>query len=272
MAKYSDSDLKTLLTQPGYWGYRKLSTDPWTKAFLANGASFSINPEITTVTSDDCGDLFDLVSNETAEITVDTFRVLDTQFLDDISGGLATTVVTAGTPVAGASQVVASGGWNYSKVILIENQMYDGSAPTITSVTGSVDGALVLNTDYFMVKLSEVGWGLYVIDSADVTTESQSITIVYGYTPAAVTKIYRGGIKTVTPMEMVFETINQDGDFVKLFFYKVNASGSFGHGFSPETAAEPVTASLTFTAKKDLNRVAGKQLMNYEFGGASVFA
>lgn len=271
MSKFTNADTDTLITNPGFWGYRKSSTDAWTKALLANGASYSVTPELTTVTADDVGDIFELVSNETAEITVDSFRLLDPKFIEDINSGLVTTVTTAGTPVSGASQVVASGSWNYNKVIFIENQMYDKSSPTVASVTGSVDGALVADTDYFMVKLEGAGWGLYIKDTATVTTENQGITIIYGYTPAATKKLYRGGIKSLTPMEMVFETIDQNGEYVKYFFYKTNISGSFGHGFAPENSAEPVTASLTFSCKKDTNRDEGKQLMHVEFGGTSVF-
>lgn len=114
--------------------------------------------------------------------------------------GLVTRTTQAGSLVTGASQVVASGKWLYDKFIELENQNNDLSKPTITSVTLGINGALVLNTDYFVVKDAGTGrWGIVVRDSTTVTTEAQSVTIVYNYTPAVAQVLSGGASKTATP-------------------------------------------------------------------------
>ena len=148
--------------------------------------------------------------------------------------------------------------------------MGDGSAPTITSVEGSVDGALTVDVDYFLVSLPEVGYGIYVIDSATVTTEAQDLDIVYNYTPSAQTILKRGGVKIITPIELAFQTVAEDGDYVQFFFYKAFTNGADGHSFSPENSAEPITMDLAFTAKKDSNRTVGDQLMRKVKGGTTL--
>jgi hypothetical protein len=153
---------------------------------------------------------------------------------------------------------------------LIENQNGDGSLPTINSVTGSVDGALVLDTDYFVTKLPEAGWAIYVVDSVSVTTESQDIVINVDYTPAAQTILKRGGVKVMTPIQLAFQTVDVNGDYVQFIFYKAFGNGADGHGFSPENSAESVTMDLVFTAKMDANRPGGDKLFRKVIGGASL--
>ncbi len=94
----------------------------------------------------------------------------------------------AWTIVNNFSQEVASGDWNYNKFIPLTNQNGDGSAITPDSVTAGTDGALVLDTDYFLTDVDGVK-GIMIIDSTTVTTEAQTITIVYDYTPNASEKI-----------------------------------------------------------------------------------
>jgi hypothetical protein len=108
-----------------------------------------------------------------------------------ISGGLMTAETVAGSEVTGASQVVASGSWEFDKVIILDGQMYDGSAPTVTSVTGSVDGAGTLADDYEIVKVAG-GWAIVPFDGSVFDTEAQNLTIVTTYTPAASVSVYSG--------------------------------------------------------------------------------
>lgn len=111
------------------------------------------------------------------EINWSTFAVIDS--------GLVNVSSVAGTPVTGQTQVVASGDWDYNQFIPLEHQMYDGSANTISTVVGSVDGALVSETDFFK-GYNDVGiYGIFIKNSVTVTTTAQSITITYNYTPAA---------------------------------------------------------------------------------------
>lgn len=268
---YTNADELTMLTQPGFFYYRAYGTaDAWNKAVFANGASYSPNLEKTPITWDDVGTVREEVSNETVEISLSSGRVLDFDFVYDVTGGLYDKVVVDGTPVAGAEQEVESGAWSFSNVILLENQNGDGSEPTINSVTLGTDGAIVADTDYFTVKLAEVGWGIYIVDSATVTTESQSVTINYDYTPAESVTLTRGGKKVISPIELAFQTVNEDGDYVQYFFYKCFTNGADGHGFSPENSAEPITMDLVWTAQKDTNRTDLDQLYSKKIGESSL--
>lgn len=273
MANFTNTDLDTLLAQPTFFGYRPYGSGaPFAKAVFANGASYTQNTEVTTISFDDVGDVQDQVANETATISISSGRVLDPEFIYDITGGLYTKTIIDGTPVVGATQNIASGAWLFDEIVLVENQNGDLTEPSMTSVTGSVDGALVDGTDYNMVFLPNVGWGIAIVDSATVTVEAQDIDLVYDYTPAGSTKLTRGGVKTITPIEIGFEVINDDGTYNQFIFYKCSSDGADGHGFGSENSAEPITMDLTFSAKKDTNRADGDQLNSKEFGvAASLF-
>jgi len=52
-------------------------------------------------------------------------------------------------------------------------------------VTGGTDGLLVADTDYFVGQNADGDTIITIIDSTTVTTEAQTMTVVYGYTPSA---------------------------------------------------------------------------------------
>ena len=265
MDKFTSADTATLLSQPGYFYYRGYGTsNPWTKAVFANGATYSQNLESAEIAFDDVGNVRDEVSNETSEISLSSGRVLDPEFLNDVTGGLYSKIDVPGTPVVGATQNVTL--FELESIILFDNQNGDLSEIAATSITGSVDGLLVENTDYDLVKLPEVGWGFAL---KGTVTLVQDLAIVYDYTPNASTILTRGGVKIVTPIEVLFQTTTEAGDYIQFIWYKVFSNGADGHNFSPELSAEPVTMDLTFTAKKDTNRPVGDQLMRKVFGGVS---
>ena len=261
---FTSSDVAKLLSNPGVFSYRaKGSTDAFTPAFFANGAAWAKTTEVATVAFDDVGDVQDLVNKETAELTVSSARVLDWDFISAVSGGLWVKSTTDGTPVTGHSQSVAAG-WAYNKFILLDKQNGDKTVKqTIASVTASTDGALVEKTDYDQVYLPEVGWGIVISSGGKVTILNQSITVVFGYTPAATEKITSGGVKSISALELRFETIGADGKAVDFDFYNCFPDGNIGHGFSPENSADPVTMDLKFTAKCDTSRAVGDQLCGF---------
>lgn len=270
MALFNDADKETLLAQPGYFFYRAYgSSGSWTKAVFANGAKYTPAVESTDIAFDDVGDVYSQVSKETCEIAISSGRVLDFDFIQDITGGLYTKEVVAGTPVTGATQTIPAG-WGYSQISLFAHQMGNGASPTVTSVVGSVDGALVAGTDYDVVKLPEVGWGIAVNDTTTVTTLAQSILVTYNYTPNSMVTLKRGGIKIMTPIEIAFQTVTSEGDYVQYFFYKCSSSGSDGHGFGQEGSASVITMDITFSAKQDKNRQVGDQLLSKVIGGTSL--
>lgn len=122
-----------------------------------------------------------------------------------LDSGLVSLTTVAGSLVSGATQLVVSGGWNFNQFIKIENQNGDGSAITVNSVTGATDGALVEDTDYYVTQNENGEYGIMIIDSVDVTTEGQNVTIDYDYTPSASKKLTfnESGNKTLKAMRLI---------------------------------------------------------------------
>lgn len=135
------------------------------------------------VKADDTNTVFKGFTPE-ARIEGEFLENADRDIIDLLIGG--TPSDTAASPVAGATQTLASGSWNYNNFYVIENQMGDGTAPTINSVTGGTDGALTDGDGYHLGKNESGQWGIYLGDAAsELTTESQNIVIDYDYTPNA---------------------------------------------------------------------------------------
>jgi len=111
----------------------------------------------------------------------------DRDTMNLLFGGTSANV--AGTPVAGATQTLTNGTWNVNITYAITNQMGDGTAPTINSVTGGTDGALTVNDDYDLIQDPISGeWKIVLQDIAsatNLTTIAQNIVIDYDYTPNA---------------------------------------------------------------------------------------
>lgn len=159
--------------------------------------------ENQAIVFDNVDDLKKFVNGKKVQVTFDLAEINLTN-LAKLDAGLISVTTVAGSIVNNAQQVVASGSWAYSTFIPLTYQNGDGTLPNIDSVTGSVDGALVLNTDYTITKVSGV-WGITVLDSTDVTTLAQSITIQSDYTPAASKKITfaDSGNKTLKAMRLI---------------------------------------------------------------------
>jgi hypothetical protein len=185
-------------------------------------------------------------------------------YLDNIaalSGGLATVTQNAGTLVSGASQVVSSGEWGYNDFIKIENQNGDGSAITVNSVSGATDGALVEETDFYVGQNDHDEWGIFIIDSATLTTESQDITINYDYTPNA-SKELNAGTSTLelTAKIVRFTHTDENGKKFELTIWSATPSGGFTITFPAATNDQVMTLPISLEGKPDTSRADGKQL------------
>ena len=107
---------------------------------------------------------------------------IDPDTIASNNAGWITATTTPGTPVTGAVQVIANTA--YLTLNEIENQNATLALLTVTSVVGSVDGALVANTDYVLVIGPGGKTNIYLINSVTVTTATQNLTVTYNYTPA----------------------------------------------------------------------------------------
>lgn len=269
MATFNETDELQLLAQPGFFYVRKQETDSWQKIVFQNGSNYSVNTETSSIAFDDVGDVRDEVADETVTINTSSGQVLNLDYIELISGGLYTKTTTDATPVSGATQDI-TGGYEFDKAYMIENQNGDSSEPTINSVTQDPSGTpvtLTADTDYVVFNLPEVGWAISFFDTVD-TDNTADIEIDYDYTPASKTKLSRGGVKTIDSIQLAFQTLDANDEYVTYYFYKVYTDGNIGHGFGAENSAEAITMDLTFTARKDTNRTAGEQLYTIEKGGS----
>jgi hypothetical protein len=185
----------------------------------------------------------------------------------------------SGTPVPASivnnhSYVVSSGGWNYNKFIPFDHQNGDKSKITPDSVTGGVNGALDIDVDFVIVE-QESGsgiWGIVLMDSAagKLTTEAQSVTIVYDYTPYASQTTYFGG-KTTMPYFMArLSNVNESSNLVRFWAWKLSLNTGMEFAFKKDDDADPtVTQAIKATAILDTSvATAGKQLGKlYQVGG-----
>lgn len=165
----------------------------FTNLGLANDVAFTeeITPLEPVVNNGTKPRLARGVASQTASVTANLIEN-DYANIAALRGGIDVISTSTGAAIAGATQTVVSGKWEYDKPF--ELTINSSVAPSAVSVTGSVDGALVENTDFFVVKLGATKYGIYVIDSVTVTTEAQDLDLVYTYTPVIGTTVTTGGL------------------------------------------------------------------------------
>ncbi len=227
---------------------------------LKGDASIEITYDLVEVLGSKAESLVDIVKNMRANSSFELYQ-LHLPNLEKLLDGVATVTSQAGTLQSGVDQVVASGAWAYDRFIPFENQNGDGSQPTVNSVTGGTDGALTEDTDYFIMKDQDGIWGLYVIDSVNLSTESQTITINTDYTPAA-SKTLKMGAKSASLTAKIVEfskTISSKVFRARLWKAK-NESG-ITLAFPDSAGEEPASIPVSLIGRIDEDRSDGEQLI-----------
>ena len=247
------------------------------------GDSFAFTEEITPLDSaPDNGETPDNlkgVASQTATITGNLWEYNLTK-INAMRGGIDILSSVASSLVSSAEQEVASGDWSYNVPIVLSGQNQSGAIPTINSVTGGTDGALVLLTDYTTLKQADGQWAIVILDSVDVTTEAQTITINTDYTPSASESLSTGGLSDMTPVWI--RMINRvaavadatdaaansgvsEGDAIyrktvyDFYYCTVNAGDSSSFVSKDETSPQ-VPYALSLLAKNKPGRELGDQL------------
>lgn len=121
--------------------------------------------------------------------------------VENMLKGLVDLEGIAGALVAGAVQNVANP-LVPNKFVKIANQNGNGNIIVVNSVTGSVDGALALGDDYFIVQDEYGNWGIVfntVALGTTLTTLAQTAIINYDYTPNEALRITGGTSKVAVP-------------------------------------------------------------------------
>jgi len=231
---------------------------------LAAGAQVTHNFEVEQLESGNAGILKTKITNQTLQISPTALWTLDPEGIAKISGGLISCTSVAGTIVNNATQTVDSGDWEYNKFIKIANQNFDLGVITVDSVTGSVNGALVANTDFYIGQNESGEYGVFILDSATVTTLVQDMVIQYDYTPST-GKIATSGDGTVSLTKYIArlrhytdETLTTYDTELKVYGVGVDSGMSLNFKAASEQGVHEFNFSLT--GNIDTSKTAGAQL------------
>lgn len=173
------------------------------------------NPVFTSLVNnqaiefDNVDDLKKFSDGDKVQVTFDLAEINLTH-MATLDAGLVTLTTTAGSLVSGGVEVIPAGDWSYDNTIVLANQNDSGLVPTINSVTAGTDGALVLGTDYFVVKVNGK-WAIHITDSLTVTTEAQAISVDSNYTPSASKKLVFANSGTKTKKVVRFVNTDEAG-------------------------------------------------------------
>ncbi len=233
------------------------------------GIKFTEEFDKVSITSDNAGEIYAGIRNHKATVEGELIE-LNLVNLNNIRGGIDSYATVAAEVVNNHSYAVASGAWAYDKFIEFDYQNGDLSKITPDSVTGSEDGALVLNTDYFIAKNAGTGkWGIVIIDSAKLSTEAQTVTIVFDYTPAAAKKLTTGGKLTISPKVVRITNTDANDKEFRITIYKATNAQGIELELQSDDAEDPNVIPIKLEGVLDVSREAGDQLFEiYDEQGA----
>lgn len=205
------------------------------------------------VKADDTGTVF---KGFLPEITIEG------SFLENVDRDLIN-MLLPGTPADVAAsivnnhvQTVAQGAWAYNTFIPFDKQNGDGTVPTVDSVTAGTNGLLVAETDYFVSKDADGVWGVFIKDSATVTTLSQTMVIQFDYTPNASEQLTIPVSFTESPRLYVKIIATDNGNDRTIVLDDASFEGTFGMEFMDVVEAGDIKGTdFVFKANKGSNFV-----------------
>ena len=257
----------------------ELSTDlsSWSDIGVVQGDITNVYQyEMNEVQSANGGALFRSIKN----MRIEGNFVLMNLNLDNIttlSGGIFTKIVTTATPITTSpDQVIASGATELKPINLApltsssdSTPLKASAVPTLTSVIGSVDGALVANDDYTIIEDDNSYSGYSIIFNtagAILTTMAQTFTIDYAsVTPVSNTTITAGeSVQKLTARGLRFTHTDENGLARALTLYAVDIDpGGFQFNFKSALAENTEEMPIAYTARLDTSRSNGDQLFNF---------
>jgi hypothetical protein len=239
---------------------------------LEGGVVFTYNFDKIEVETGNAGDLSARIKNEKLALAPSAFLSWNPEVWEKFGGGALTYTAIANTPVPGATQDILSGVWAFEKFIKIENQNYDGGAITVNTVTGSIDGALTVTTQYVVSQNEKGEYGITILTSGAATL-AQDIEIDYDYTPAAGKQVTAGTSSLVLD-DFIVRVRHYTDDALtlwdsELMVYSVDMDS--GLSFNMKGANEDGVNSITvaMTAKNKLGNSDGDQLFKLTINEAA---
>jgi len=234
---------------------------------LAAGATLTHNFDKETINGGNKAKIIEKISNQTVALAPSALWSQDLDVIASLMSGVYTNTVTAGTLVEDNEQTIASGSWEFNKFILIENQNYNGGIITINSVTLGTDDEIVADTDYYLGQNDKGEYGIFIIDSATVTTESQSVVIDHDYTPAASNKITAGESSATLNDFIVrlrhYTDVALTTYDIEVFIYSVTTDSGLQFNFKGQNEDGLFETTVALTGNLDESRTAGDQLFSW---------
>lgn len=213
-----------------------------------------------SIMSDNAGEIYAGIRNHKAIVEGELMEINLTN-LNNLRGGIDSYTPTAGIEVSGHSEVIASGDWAYDNPIILPHQHATLAKITPTSVTGGTNGLLVLDTDYFIVQDPGTDkWGIVIKDSDTVNTLSQTITIVYTYTPAASKTLTSGGKLTISPKVVRITNTDANNKVFRITLYKASNAQGITLELVSDDSEDPNVVPIKLEGVLDVTRTAGDQL------------
>jgi hypothetical protein len=227
---------------------------------LKGDATIEVTYDKVKVQGSQAETLIDYVKNMKATAAFTLYQINLTN-LQELLDGIADLDIGAGDPVADHEQFVASGAWAFLGFIPFEGQNATGDVPTNITVSGSVNGALVEDTDFFVVKDANGTWGLYVKETATADTEAQVLTLEYDYTPAENLTMVMGAASAELTAKVVEFSKTIDSKVFRARLWSATNESGFTLAFPDSSGDEPASMPITLTGGLDTTKTSGEQLI-----------
>jgi len=230
-----------------------------------NEGSLAFAYDTVKVTGSRAEGVLNFIKNLSLEATF-TLLQIELSNINKLMSGATTYAAVAGTPVAGATMTLVANDWDFNVFYPFTNQQGAGTVPTAISLAN--DGAIVLNTDYFIMQNDEGKWGFMVIDTADTDT-AFNLVATYTYTPSASRTLSAGAASVdITPRSLRIRKLLDTGKYWTMYIYAAVNSSGLTFSLPRYDADEPSILEVVMTGQLDTDRAAQDQLFKIvdEFG------
>lgn len=251
---YND-DGAVLYGAAAVWVSPYQATPSWTSIGAVVDVSVQRNIQTTEEQVDD-GPGKQRIFKQDATLKFIGLEYLNTTVREIMMGDTDTFTTNAGAPVAANVQTIAAN-WTDQMWYPLDGQQASGAQPTMTSVIGSVTGALAADAagidDYTISKNSAGIWGIQFNTNGlagAVTTESIAITTAY--TPSASVDVDWGAGTALSQFIVKFEASNQSGRAVTQTYWLCYVESIDAVTWMADDAEDSrFKPPLTITAKPD---------------------
>lgn len=254
----------------------EISTDSgstWTNLGLARGVSFTEEPTITEIQSDNGPDIANYISDHKATITWNALELYIPN-LDKIRGAIDTISVTSATATTRVD-TWESTEWAYNQNLILVMQGDSTTLPTITKVrTRSTTGGystLTTNGKDFVRTLNDgnkVGLSILTTNFGGDAKDTEDLLVTYNYGAIQARKLTSGGKSTITPRWFKLtnkQIVSGVAKYRTITFYSVMLASGLNFAFKSCKEADAVLEMpFTVTAKLDTTRSSGDQLFMIE--------